>query len=81
MVEPGRRLDQPSRPKRKEHLQPAHSLPPLGFPVIILAQSLATGQIIAKRKYCLGNNEQELGDAVFLSPPGLYTNNQQRHAC
>lgn len=33
-------VDLPNQSKRKDHLQPAHSLPPpLGFPVIILVQS------------------------------------------
>lgn len=31
--------DQPNQSKRKDHLQPAHSQPPLGFPVIIPVQS------------------------------------------
>lgn len=44
------RVDQPNQPKRKGHLQPAHSLPLLGFPVIILVQSLATSQSITQRK-------------------------------
>lgn len=34
-----RGVDQPNQAQRKGHLQPAHSLPPLGFPVIILVQS------------------------------------------
>lgn len=60
------RVDQPNQSKRKEHLQPTHFLPPLGFPVIILVQSLATDQNITQRKQCLGNNEQERCDVVFL---------------
>lgn len=31
--------DQPNQSRRKDHLQPAHSQPPLGFPVITLVQS------------------------------------------
>lgn len=58
------RVDQPNQPKRKEHLQPTHFLPPLGFPVIILVQSLATGQNIIQRKQCLENNEQERCDVI-----------------
>lgn len=57
-------VGQPNQPQRKEHLQPTHFLPPLGFPVIILVQSLATGHNITQRKQCLGNNEQERYDVI-----------------
>lgn len=41
---------QPNQARRKDLLQPAHSLPPLGFPVIILVQFPVPRLRISQRK-------------------------------